>query len=69
MKLQEGPFKSLHGDWQFIALTPEACKIQFNLNYEFSNKLLEKVLGPVFHLITNSFVEAFIERAEKVYAK
>jgi len=68
MKLRDGPFKILEGDWHFIALTPDACKIQFKLHYEFSNKLLEKLLGPVFHLITNSFVEAFIERAEKVYA-
>jgi ribosome-associated toxin RatA of RatAB toxin-antitoxin module len=59
----------LDGDWHFVVLTADACKIQFKLHYEFSNKLLEKVLGPVFHFITNSFVEAFIERAEKVYAK
>jgi len=68
MKLLDGPFKSLDGDWHFIALTADACKIQFKLRYEFSNKLLEKVLGPIFHFITNSFVEAFIQRAEKVYA-
>ena len=68
MKLLDGPFKSLDGDWHFIALTADACKIQFKLRYEFSNKLLEKVLGPVFNFITNSFVEAFIQRAEKVYA-
>jgi ribosome-associated toxin RatA of RatAB toxin-antitoxin module len=67
--LLDGPFKHLDGDWRFIALTPEACKIEFRLNYEFSSKLLEKVLGPVFNHIANSFVESFIYRAEKVYAK
>ena len=67
MALRNGPFKSLDGSWHFIALTPTACKIQFRLNYEFSNKLLEKVVGPVFHYIASSFVEAFIKRAEQVY--
>lgn len=67
--LLDGPFKQLDGKWQFIALTSSACKIEFRLNYEFSNKLLEKVVGPVFHYIATTFVEAFIKRAEQVYTK
>ena len=67
MTLQEGPFRSLDGNWHFIELSPTACKIEFRLHYEFSNKLLEKLVGPVFHMIANSFVDAFTRRAEKVY--
>ena len=67
--LINGPFKHLDGSWHFIALSPSACKIEFRLNYEFSNKLLEKVVGPVFHYIASTFVEAFIKRAELVYKK
>ena len=67
MKLIRGPFKHLEGSWHFIALTPTACKIEFRLNYEFANKLLETVVGPVFHYIASTFVEAFIKRAELVY--
>lgn len=69
MKLQHGPFKQLDGSWRFIPLSDSACKIEFSLHYEFSSKLLEKVVGPVFHYIANSFVDAFIQRAEKVYTK
>ena len=67
MKLQQGPFRQLDGCWLFIPLTPTDCKIAFRLHYEFSSKLLEKLVGPVFHYIANSFVDAFIRRAEKVY--
>jgi len=67
MKLLDGPFRQLDGCWQFIPLSPSACKIQFRLHYEFSSKLLEKLVGPVFHYIANNFVDAFIQRAEKVY--
>ncbi len=67
MTLQNGPFKQFDGHWRFIPLSPTACKIEFHLHYEFSNKLLEKLVGPVFHSIANSFVDAFIHRAEKVY--
>lgn len=68
MTLQDGPFKHLDGDWHFTALSPTACKIEFRLHYEFSSKLLEKMVGPVFHYVANSFVDAFTRRAEEVYA-
>lgn len=67
MQLLDGPFQKLDGEWQFTALAEEACKIEFRLHYEFSNKLLEAVLGPVFGYIANSFMEAFIQRAEQLY--
>ena len=67
--LLDGPFKHLNGSWRFIPLSDEACKIEFRLQYEFSNKLLEKLVGPVFHHIANTFVDAFIHRADKVYVK
>lgn len=66
--LKDGPFKHLDGCWLFVPLAESACKIQFKLHYEFSSKLLEKVFGPIFSYIANSFVDAFIHRAEKVYA-
>lgn len=69
MSLRNGPFRHLDGSWRFIPLGEEACKIQFRLHYEFSSKLLEKMVGPVFHYIANSFVDAFIHRADKVYAE
>ena len=67
--LQDGPFRHLDGRWRFIPLSPSACKIEFRLHYEFSNKLLEKLVGPVFHYVANNFMDAFIHRAEKVYTK
>lgn len=67
MTLVEGPFKHLDGTWTFRSLRDDACKIEFDLHYEFSSKLLEKVIGPVFNMIANSFVDSFCQQAEKVY--
>jgi len=67
MRLVEGPFRSLDGCWRFAALNASACKIEFSLHYEFSSKLLEKLVGPVFGYIANSLIEAFLRRAEQVY--
>lgn len=67
MTLKNGPFKHLDGSWHFIPLSDSACKIQLQLRYEFSGKLLETAFGPIFHYIANNFVDAFIHRAEKIY--
>lgn len=67
MNLLNGPFEHLDGHWRFIPLSDEACKIEFRLHYTFSHKILEKLVGPVFHMIANSFVESFIGRADTVY--
>ncbi len=37
------------------------------MHYEFSNRLLEQIIGPVFNMIANSFVDSFCKRAEAVY--
>ncbi|HEX4985761.1 MAG TPA: type II toxin-antitoxin system RatA family toxin [Burkholderiales bacterium] len=67
MKLVDGPFRQLDGSWRFKALGPAACKIEFRLHYEFSGRLLEKIVGPVFHYIANTFVDAFVRRAQRIY--
>jgi ribosome-associated toxin RatA of RatAB toxin-antitoxin module len=67
MALIEGPFKHLNGTWSFKPLRSDACKIDFELHYEFSSKVLEQLIGPVFTMIANSFVDSFCRRAETVY--
>ncbi|MRR50164.1 MAG: type II toxin-antitoxin system RatA family toxin [Rhodocyclaceae bacterium] len=67
LHLTEGPFRHLDGNWRFTPLGDTACKIEFSLHYEFSSKLLEKALGPVFNHIANTFVESFVKQAGQVY--
>jgi ribosome-associated toxin RatA of RatAB toxin-antitoxin module len=67
MDLLEGPFKHLHGTWSFKPLREDACKIDFELHYEFSSRVLEQIIGPVFNMIAGSFVDSFCKRAESVY--
>lgn len=68
MNLIEGPFRHLDGVWTFTALRADACKVEFDLHYEFSSRILEQIIGPVFNMIANSFIDSFSKRAEAVYA-
>ena len=67
--LKDGPFRHLHGEWRFRALADDACKVEFELAYEFTTHLLEAVVGRVFSHIANTFIDAFVRRAEAVYPK
>src|SRR5512141_833355 len=58
--LREGPFRQLDGNWRFVALGDAGCKVEFTLHYEFSSKILEKALGPVFNHIAATFVDSFV---------
>lgn len=64
--LKDGPFRHLHGEWRFVALAPEACKVEFELAWEFTSHALERLVGPVFNRIATTFVEAFVRRADQV---
>ena len=67
MQLVDGPFRQLAGSWRFYPLGEFGCKIVFELRYDFSSRLLETVIGPVFGRIMTSLVDAFIEEADRVY--
>lgn len=64
MKLVSGPFRSLEGRWLFTRLSEKGCRVELSLRYEFESILLAKAVGPVFHHIADSFVDAFVRRAD-----
>lgn len=71
MALIDGPFSNLSGGWTFNPVgdgSQRACKVELNLHYGFSSAALSAVVGPVFDKIASSLVDAFIKRAEQVYA-
>lgn len=69
IRLIEGPFRHLEGFWHFTALPSESCKVSLDMDFEFSNKLVSIIFGPVFNQITNTLVDAFCKRAQQVYGK
>ena len=48
MHLVDGPFKKLIGGWKFTPLSTDACRIEFHLDFEFTNKLIELAFGRIF---------------------
>jgi len=69
MQLVKGPFSHLQGYWHFHPLDDLASKISLDLEFKFSNKMLDLALGSVFTNIANSMVDSFQQRAVEVYGK
>jgi ribosome-associated toxin RatA of RatAB toxin-antitoxin module len=70
IKLVNGPFSRLDGQWDFVPLgdnSQRACRVELTLHYGFDNATLGKLVGPVFDKIAASLVDAFVKRAEQVY--
>ena len=67
LSLVKGPFSALDGEWRFMPLEDNACKVLFTLRYEFSSRALEVVVGPVFNRIATSFIDSFTQRAAQYY--
>ncbi|MCP3291351.1 SRPBCC family protein, partial [Aeromonas hydrophila] len=67
MELVEGPFSKLAGWWTFTPLDVDACKVEFDLDFEFTSKLIELAFGQIFRDLVSSMVLAFSNRAKVVY--
>ena len=67
MELSNGPFKHLKGAWRFQPLSEEACKIAFELDFEFSSRLVSAAFSKLFSDLTLTQIDAFTKRAEVVY--
>ncbi len=52
---------------EIYPLSPEACRIEFQLDFEFTNKLIELAFGRVFKELASNMVQAFTVRAKEVY--
>lgn len=67
LEFVESPFlQHFKGHWRFVPLGDSGCRVEFTLDYSFSNGAVEAVLGPVFGHIIETLVDRFVERAESV---
>ena len=62
-----GPLKYLKNDWIFRASQDGGCDIDFTVDFEFKNKMFERLAGMFFHEAFRRMVTAFETRAAAVY--
>jgi ribosome-associated toxin RatA of RatAB toxin-antitoxin module len=67
MSLVDGPFRSLEGVWDFVALGDSGCKISFALDFDYAGKLGGTALRLGFQGLASRMVEDFCREAERTY--
>jgi ribosome-associated toxin RatA of RatAB toxin-antitoxin module len=67
MNLEDGPFKSLKGVWTFKPLTPQACKVSLDLEFEFNNMAVGLAASKLFSTMANELVDSLCRRADQIY--
>lgn len=67
VRLENGPFKRLAGDWSFEPTRDGGCRVSLDLEYEFAGRVLSAVVGPVFNQIAQTMVDSFVRRANALY--
>jgi coenzyme Q-binding protein COQ10 len=63
---ENGPFKYLRNEWTFTP-DPKGTKVDFYVDFEFRNMILQKTVGVVFTEAVRRMVYAFHKRARDIY--
>lgn len=67
MRLLNGPFKYLKGEWQFTSIQDLGCKIILDLDFEFLPGLMNLPFKKVFEPAADSMLQSFVARAHALY--
>ncbi|HWA92217.1 MAG TPA: type II toxin-antitoxin system RatA family toxin [Rhizomicrobium sp.] len=59
----DGPFRILANDWKFTPAGASGCRVDFAIQFEFRNPLLNMVAGAAFERVSKRMADAFEERA------
>jgi len=63
---EEGPFRHLENHWIFHP-TETGCVVEFYLDFEFRSRILQRLIGVLFHEAVRRMVGAFEARAKRLY--
>ncbi len=65
--LIDGPFSQLQGVWQFTDIDEHGSRVQLDLDFELSSRMLKIALETFFSQICDRLVTSFVQRASDVY--
>lgn len=64
----DGPFRYMRSNWAFRE-APGGCEVDFLVDFEFRNAILQGIIGVVFNEAMHRVVRAFEARAAKLYGQ
>ena len=68
LEMVEGPFRRFEGRWLFTPLGNVGCRVDLELSFELSSRLVGAFAAPFINRIADRVVDAFASRAREVLA-
>jgi|TARA_X000000368_G_C23043514_1_gene718077 ribosome-associated toxin RatA of RatAB toxin-antitoxin module len=65
MKLVDGPFKYLDGEWKFTEIDDKTL-IELKINYEVQSKIIDYTISKSLEKIMDYLVKAFVSESKKL---
>ena len=65
LELVAGPLRTLEGMWTFSPVGSNGCRIELQLQFEFSNPFKAALLDLLIEGVASSMVQAFVVRAQQ----
>jgi ribosome-associated toxin RatA of RatAB toxin-antitoxin module len=65
IQLVKGPFRVMEGLWTLTPLGNLGCRIEYEMRFEFANRLTAALFEPLFEDTAASLVDAFVKRARE----
>lgn len=71
MDLEEGPLRSLEGEWQLTPVMEPGsgleigCKVELHLRFELQGGIAGLAMGPLLERMAGSLVDAFVAQARQ----
>ena len=63
----DGPMRHMQNRWEFLANPDGTTTIDFYVDFEFRSKILQSLIGALFHEAVRRMVAAFDSRAQALY--
>lgn len=65
MHFVDGPFKTLEGEWTFLALGEDGCKVSFVLEFDYAGRFTAPALKLGFQSLADRMVDDFCKVARR----
>jgi ribosome-associated toxin RatA of RatAB toxin-antitoxin module len=65
VQLVSGPFRVFEGLWTLTPLGEIGCRVEYEMRFEFSNRVAGTLFEPLFEDTAGSLVDAFVKRARE----
>lgn len=63
----DGPFRHMRSTWEFRDREAGGCEVEFFVDFEFRNAILQGIIGVVFNEAMQRVVRAFERRAAQLH--